>query len=336
VKTTLTPDIEYSLSVLNYLRSSYQGRYVFFKVLSDFGVPGVDPQELQRSGEALQRIGQWLNELFQGSPLFAAHWTTPGTFDAKRALDMLDAMKPELRWVSDVCSRATSRGDLATLPRDELQVLCACLARMKVASHFYCLGNIQFGEAMKLTEFTAYHRGLEPRLLAEVELTYTASQALTNPENDLGPTFLAGFGTECAKLSPLALTQVHDINILTAPFRGGLTFLTVEFVEQEGAKWLNQGFTPTDAGYWRAYGTDPAEAALWRKGGIELPAVMVTWKEAGFSATEATLWLRAGLDPLEAVKWQSLGFTPQDARSYRERGINDPTKVPRIPKTHPN
>ena len=328
VKTPLNPDLEYSLGVLNYLLSGYQGRFVFFKVLVDLGVPGVDATELQKSEDSLKKINQWFGDLLQGMPMFAAHWTTPGTFEAKKALDLLESLKPELRWLSDVSSKAVEVGDFASQPRDELRVLAACLARIKVVNHFYCLGNMKFGEVMKLEDFSAYYRGLEPRLLAEVEAAYAITLALTSPDTTLGSAFVAGFSSECALLSPVALTQVHDINILTARFRGGLSFLTVDIIEQEGAKWTNSGFNPIDAGYWRAYKFEPNEATVWKRIGLELPATAVVWRSLGFSATDAANWLRLGLDAGEAAVWSAKGFSPQEARSFKDRGISDPTKVP--------
>ncbi|MFM1846860.1 MAG: hypothetical protein RL417_334, partial [Pseudomonadota bacterium] len=297
------------MSVLNYLNSSYQGRLIFFKVLTDSSVPGVDPEQIPRCDETLNRIGRWINELVQGSPLFAEQWTAPGTFEAKKALDLLEAIKPELRWISDVSSRLANVEDFSALLLDDLRVLTACLTRLRVMSHTYCLFNIKIGESMNLAEYAAYFKRLEPQLSAQVSAAFAANQAVSSPDNTLGASFLDGLKRECAELSPLALTHLHDINLLTARFRGGLSFLTVDFIEQEGRRWLNLGFTPTDAGYWRAYSIEPDEAALWRKAGIELPAVTVAWRSFGFSAPDSATWTRYGFEAWDAARWNARGFT---------------------------
>lgn len=327
-KTTLTPDLEYSLSVVNYLLSAYQGRFAFFKVLHDLGVAGVDERELPRSEDWLKKASQWFIELSGGSPLFSTSWTTPGTFEAKKALDLLESIKPELRWLSDVCARATQDGVFPNLPLDELRILAACNARIKVMGHFYCLGNLRFGEAMGLPDFLAYHQSIEPQLRAEVEAAYVVTQAFLSPDNQRGDTFMAGFARECEKLARIALTHIHDINVLTAPFRGGLSFSTLDFPERDASRWMSAGFNATDAGYWRAYGIEPGESALWRKAGVEMPAVALAWRDFGLDATEAAPWIRLGFEAWDAAQWQHAGLEAQEARSFRDRGITDPSKLP--------
>lgn len=328
MKTVLSADQQCSFAFLTYLLSLYQGRFLFFKVLVDLGVSGVDVREIPRSEEAIDRINRWFTDLTQGSPLLAKTWTTPGTFDAKKALDLIEAVKPELRWLSDVCSRATNQNVFDTLPLDELRILAACNVRLKVMAHSYCLTNIRFGDAMQLTEFAEYQRTLEPLMRAEVDAAESILQAFQSSETTRGQSFMDGFQQACKQNAAAALTHIHDINLLTAPFRGGLSFLTVDFSEQETSKWVSAGFNPTDAGYWRAYAFEPSEAAIWRKGAVQLPTIALTWKALNFSAAEAANWIRLGFDTVESEQWRAAGIPPHEARSLKERGITDPSKVP--------
>lgn len=333
LKTKISEDLEYSLGVINYLSSCYNGRYAFFKVLSDLGVAGVDPNELGRSADILKRIEPWFDELTKGIPLFAANWTAPGTFEAKKALDFLEAIKPELRWISTVALKALTQGNPKNLPLDELRILAACIARMKISNRAYSLGQVRFGEALQLAEFSAYYKALLPQLEEDLHATWIMTEALKDPTAVLGDSFIAGLAAEVETISPLALSQVHDINILTARFRGGISFATIEFTPQEAPAWVSAGLSPSDAGFWRAYGIAAPEASLWLKSGIEHPSVMVVWRGLGFSISDASTWLQLQFsNPHEAAAWRDAGFPPIEARSFRDRGITDPAAVPRLSK----
>lgn len=328
MKTKISEDLEFSLSIVNCLSACYSGRFVFFKALTELGVSAVDPNEIPRTEEIIRRIKVWFDELSTGIPLFSAHWTTPGTFDAKKALDYLEALKPELRWIHGVATKALARGDIRDLELDESRILVACIARLTMTSVAYCQGNIRFGSSLGLTEFAAYNSELLPRLQAEFDGAYQMSRAFVSPDTTLGDAFVEGFTRECATISPKALTYVHDINQLTARFRGGLSFVTVEFNSQESADWMRAGFTPGDAGYWRAYNIQPTDALTWRRAGVELPSSAMIWANCGFLAKDVAEWTKLGFTPFEAQVWRDSGFSPAEARSFRERGINDPTTVP--------
>ena len=328
MKTKVSEDLEFSLAIVNCLSACYSGRFVFFKALTDLGVAGVDTNEITRTEEILRRIGGWFDELSTGIPLFSAQWTTPGTFDAKKALDYLEALKPELRWIHGVATKALARKDIRLLELDESRILVACIARLTMTSVAYCQGNIRFGSSLGLNEFAAYNTEILPRLEVEFEAAYQMSRAFTTPDTTLGDTFVEGFTRECATISPKALTYVHDINQLTARFRGGLSFITAEFNAQESTEWMRAGFTPGDAGYWRAYNISPTESSTWRKAGVELPSSARIWSDCGFLAKDVADWTRLGFNPFEAQTWRDAGFQPAEARSFRERGITDPTTVP--------
>lgn len=328
MKTQNSDDLEYSRAIINCLLACYAGRFTFFKALTDLGVPGVDAEELPRTEEILRRINGWFDELCTSIPLFSAHWTSPGTFEAKRAFDYLEALKPELRWVSGVATKALARGNIRLLGLDELRILTACIARLAMSSLTYCSGNIRFGEALGLVDFSAHYTKLRPILESELEAIYKMSGAFVSPDTTLSAAFVAGFTRECAAISPKALTYVHDINQLTAPFRGGLSFATVDFDDEEAAAWSGIGIPAGDAGYWRAYSISPLEAAAWIKAGVTLPSSTAAWLECGFEPRDAAEWNLSGFSPGEARAWLAAGFPPAEARSFRERGITAPSAVP--------
>lgn len=319
-------DIQASFALLNYLNASCQGHFAALNVLSQLRFPNLSEEEVTFVRDALTKIARWTEELWQHQPLISARWTTPETFDAIHAVELLEAEKGDLGAYVSASHRALSL-ELAQEP-EAPKVLIAAFARYIYSRDNYIRGFIRYGEATGKREVVEVYRDLLERSSEELQF----SQLLLTTFRD-APSVDGRFFHELAfrcRLLPMAFaSHIHDINQLLAQFRGGVSFRTLDFSEQEEQEWLPSGLPPVAAGYWRAHLFSPQEAAQWASLGVTDAPTAFTWREHGFTAPVAIEWLRAGFAPGVAQRWAQAHYEPEDAREYLEQGITDPRALER-------
>lgn len=120
----------------------------------------------------------------------------------------------------------------------------------------------------------------------------------------------------------------------------------------EAREWKDRKFTPDSAKAWRKLRLRPEEAEKWRQAGFRASGDVRLWSLAGVAPEvaqawskdfrhdvslaiqslnsditdplEANDWLDVFQFPSEASKWKEQDFTPDEARSFLEKGISDP------------
>ena len=118
------------------------------------------------------------------------------------------------------------------------------------------------------------------------------------------------------------------------------------------AIWKESGFLPMQAREWKKVKLEPGEAKEWFKLGAFSPKDARTWHKASFSPEDAYEWMECFPDnvslavqcknfgfkdpeiarnwmsefsfPGEAVSWFEQGFSLEEVKSFKEKGVTDP------------
>jgi len=319
-------DVQISFGITNYLFAAYQGKFVYLRILDGLIPSEATTEEMARTSQSLSKIHEWLEELWRGGCLFSAAWGSPGTFESKKALDLLEAIKPEIRALAGRIEVILSR-DSEPSSLDEIALFAAAVGRQAYNRDHYTRGFVRYGEVYRQPELIEQYTALLTGTQEEVNVSHALVQTLSQGQG-LPAAFFDTLLTLVRRLPAIFGVQVHDINQLTARFRGGLSFATLEFTKEEAEAWGNMGFNPIDAGYWRAYTIPPNRAAEWRQAGINAPLAAEVWQAFGFDPTRAAPWIERGAPPAAARLWSEAGFEADQAASFVEKGISDPRDIP--------
>lgn len=317
-------------SITNYLNASYQGKFASLNVLSQTKHESFQDDEIAQVQQTMAKIGAWNAQLYQDECLFSAAWSSPETFDAKHALDLLEKLKPEISGLSTELVRILN---LSELPSDgDIKFLLAALTRQAYSKDAYIRGFIEYGSRFGLPQMVTKYEELLPGSSSQLQRVHELLNAFRQSDclvEKMEPSFFA-FLHDAALNSPAVFrTHLHDINLLLSPFKGGgITFPQAEFSRAESDLWQNAGFGPVPAGYWRAYGINPEEARAWTDAKLGEAAAAAEWRNCGFDPQSAAGWAEIGFVPGYAAGWLKAGYSPQQAKEYAERGVFDPPLKP--------
>ena len=326
----LIKDREATYAILNYLRAGYQGKFTFCTLLSQLQHEGFKSEELTLVQQAQNKISGWIAQLFAGECLLSAAWKEAQTFEAQDALKLLENLKPDLRMLASETDRILA---LPERPLDsDVKLLLAALVRMNYSRDSYLRGFVEyegkFGTPQTQQQYDSLLSQSSDFISTAQELGRTYRESGFQVAN-LPPEYLATLFGLCNTMPVIFRTQLHDVNQLLAPFKGGLSFSAAEFGKEEADAWSVAGFSPTHAGYWRAYKIPPADAKTWLLFKFNDPALVVLWNNTGFTPEQASLWFRAGFPPDYAMRWHLAGYTPEQAKQSIEGGIPEPPPPPK-------
>jgi hypothetical protein len=317
-------DLAFTHAILNYLTAAYQGRFAGLNILQQLAFEGLPVEEITRSRSVLEKVRRWVADMNQQMTLFSSSWTAPETFDAQSACQMLEEMRVELGQLAESC--AVFIGDPETPKKPgQVKFLIAAYGRYAYARDNYIKGFVEYGNNFGYADLAAQYAQLQEGAAKDVETTHALLSAYKNPQqvNDL---FFRSLFDECVSLPGIFRTHVHDINLLLAPFKGGITFESLAFFGPEVSQWQTAGFDPGTAGYWRAYFFTPLEATDWRQCGVLAASIAIEWKLLGIDGVTAAPWVKAGFPPALAATWIEAKYTAEQALDMIDRGIQEPPK----------
>lgn len=318
-------DIAFTHSFLNYLTAAYQGRFAALNIMQQLAFQGLNADEIPRTRQVLEKVRRWVADLSNGICVFSASWTAPETFEAQSAYKMLEDIKPELQQVAETTLLILNDASAPDQPQ-VIKYLISSYGRYAYSRDNYVKGSIEYGKTFGYDDIVQQYSTLLKASARDVEAAHTFLSTYKNPAL-VNEVFFRAMFDECLALPGLFRTHVHDINLLLAPYKGGLTFELADFFGPEIMQWQALNFDATTAGYWRAYGFDADEAAAWVQTGFEAPAFAFEWKSQGVKASEALPWAQGNFPAGLAVRWMRAGYNCFQAADYINRGINTPEEV---------
>lgn len=310
----------------NYLNAGYQGQFAFLNVLSRLQHSLASPASVTRSREALAKIAAWTADLWKGISLFAANWQTPQTFEAQKALSMLEDLKADLGLISSNVLAVVS-AEQATYTEDQLKYLLAALARSLYSKDNYLRGFVDYGKAFNAPDMINQYTPMVQRCSDEIALMHSLMNSYKEGKIDNQEAFRLDLRYRAFLLPGVFRSQMHDICQLTATYKGGLTYELAGIEQSRAEKWAQLGCPPQIAGYWEAYFIAPEEAFAWTGAGIREHETAAAWRLHGFTPATVEPWLKLNYPPAIAMRWAQAGFTAEKALEHIQRGTSDPAAV---------
>lgn len=321
----LTDDLEASHLILNYLNAGYQGQFTYHNILSQLKFVSFSLENVSKTREVLNQVNMWLESLWINIPIVKASWTTPEDYKSRRALELLEELREGLREQATTVFKIFGRKDL-TPEAESVKVLIASFGRYAYARENYVRGFIEYAKVFAQPEIKATYEELLKDSEIELNMThqliklFQKNQKLSDTEfEQLLDLTLTLPGTFC--------TQIHDINQVIAPLKGGFSFKLAEIGEKEEKKWREAQIEAVDAGYWRAFGIKPEEVGVWIENGFKEALQVARWKLWGFAPAEAKPWFEAGLPENMAAVWYKAGYSAEKAIEHIEKGVVHPSEV---------
>lgn len=321
----LQKDIEFTHSMLNFINAAFQGRFTFYNILDQLAFRSLPVEEIERSQRVLDKVSRWKGQLFNGTLLFSSSATSPESFEAQNALELLENLRPDLTTLSQQCAAILADNQTPSKP-ENIKLLIAAYGRFAYSREHYIKGFLELGSLMKLIDILERFNPLVAPAQQDVARANELATAY-RPPSQVAPQFFGYLQSLSLHLPSIFLSAINDINQLISPYKGGLSYASLGIPAQEGKQWQDFGLSPAQAGYWRAFYMGPEEAMNWLKSGFQSAQSAADWRALGFSAQIAPYWLAKGFAPFQALPWFQAGIDPDQAIEYIKNGINHPAQL---------
>jgi len=325
MSTDTSLDASISHAIISYLNASYQGKFAYLNLLKQVDHPAASQKALEETRAKLEKVSDWSQELLSGATLFSATWTTPETFEARKAMEYLRELVKDLDTFSAEVKDIYKSAVVGQTP-DHFKFLIAAFGRFAYSRNNYIKAFIEFGEAFRFPEMVEQYRGLLANSEGDLNLTNEFLEHLEE-KSEPEPVFYAALDASTGPLPAIFLTHCHDIRQLIGQFSGGFTFESANFSKEDAYAWSMKGFDPVVAGYWTAYEVSPDSAKSWCDVGMTDPAVAVEWDRFNFLPETAVAWLQAGFPAGVAERWARFGYGPDKSLSLINQGVKDPEEL---------
>lgn len=299
----------------------------FFSTLDSLGYEGTPLEEIDRSRKVFERALKWRTSIWKHELLFSSSWKSPESFESENTVSALLNLLPELENVARALLQILVDPKTPENP-EQIKFLIAAYARHASAQEHYIRGFLEYAAVLSDPQIAAQFNMALPGALEEVESsksfisTYKAGQIpLTN--------FLGTLQQATLLLPCVFRTHIHDINLLTAPLRGGIGFEQLGIDGSEAMRWQQLGLAPGPAGYWMSYGMGPEEAATWMQNGFTAAAIAAPWRFRQFPPAVAIAWVQRGFAPQIAQPWFQAGSDPDQALGFIQQGVEHPAQLKR-------
>lgn len=318
--------------ITSYSLSSYQGKFAYLNILSQFGHPKFVVDDVLKIQQNLSKISKWHDQLYQDECLFSASWSKAETFEAEAAIDLVAVLKPELYQLAAEISRILGLKEIPTY--DELVFLTACYAWQAFSRDAYVRSFIEYANKFALIDMEEKYRQLIPLCEADTEKSQHIIFEMRKLDPDAPVKDDQRIAPEANLLQllfeasiPLPSTyrsHIHDINQILSQFKGGLSFATAEFTQAEADLWMDANIGPVLAGYWRAYGISIDEAREWTNIGVAEAPLAIEWRKGAFTPATCKEWIELKFMPYDAFVWKRAGYKPEEARKLLSEGVTNP------------
>jgi hypothetical protein len=321
--------IQRTYAVLSYLQAALQGKFAFLNVLSQLEFVDLNKETLLQTKQEIAHVHDLMKKFWKQEVIFNTNWTKPETFEAKEVVEMLEKHQTEVRLLIAIIAKILLERDLSK-DQEATKYIIAAYAWYAYARDNYLRLQLDFEKKYQASESVAYYEKLLEETRIELDYVhFLLKDYRADKEKDL-PFYLSL--RQSGLILPGTLkTHVHDINLLLAPYRGGISFEKVEIDEADGDAWRKAQIEPEEAGYWSAYLLKPDEVLAWKSLGFFDPSTTSRWRIWGFDPITAAFWIEKKFSPLQSLLWMSAGFSPDKADFWRSRGIQNPREVPSDP-----
>lgn len=323
--TQANKDRELSFSIINYLSASYRGKLAGYTLLGQMEHSSFEVGEISVLQHMIERIAEWLAGFTKGELLFSSSWETPETFEAQNALSLLDKLKPDL--LSNAQQITNFLEGKEKIDSENAKWLFSNLIRSAFARDIYLRGFILYGETYNNTSIVENYNNLLSQATQHNAIIQQGIEIFREAKydlNTLGDNFLMTLLAGCEELPSVFRTHAQDINLLSANYKGGVSFENLDFNKEEASAWLLAGITPEPAGYWRAFGFGPQESIEWLNSFVNDPGEANAWKMSNMLPAAVKPWKESGFIFNSAMNWIQAGYAPHIAKEHVDRGIFSP------------
>lgn len=87
-------------------------------------------------------------------------------------------------------------------------------------------------------------------------------------------------------------------------------------------RWREAGFAEQDIASWTRWDITLERALAWRAAGVELGSRAAQWTIAGVAPDQVAELMALGVEATEAVNWHEMGFSWDEVRDYKRRGLD--------------
>lgn len=318
-------DLSITHSFLNTLNSSYQGGYVYFKVLEQLAPECGAGESAEKLKAPLDRIGAWLADFRQHRPLFRDS-ERPGMNEAAAqawrflqvARDRLERLAPSLT--------ATANVERLMSDRHALSQRIAVLCESAYARQHFIQGLVEYGEVMGREEVSdRWRQQLLGCRQGVAEAHHWLERVQQTPQP--APAAVVEQMLDETLIFPTVMIQkITDMDSTTGNYRNCCDFTDLGIPAELALKWGELGFAPYHAALWYRVGVDAESAAAWRQYGFEAMAAM-HFLLRGFGLAEALPWWSRRIGGPAAAAWLRAGCSPEEAQAWISQGINRPEQL---------
>jgi hypothetical protein len=326
----LQKDLSSSHSLLNLLFAGYQGGYVALNILNQLSHHLYSTELQAQYDRVLSRTSRWLDELYNGTPLFSVRWTEIETFEARTAFDDLEKLKNEISAIAQDIKSIQKRSPVVETVEDA-KYLFASYGRFAYAREFFVRGFFDYGTKFSIPEIA---QSASAQLEQLKGTSADIEQILTKfKEGAPNRPFLQQISQRAQSLPIFFGLQSHEMNLTLAFFSQELGYDQVDIGKYEAERWQAVKIPPAAAGYWRAHDIGPEESGSWLLANVMEPQAAYAWRAAGFSPVDSQGWVKESVAPHIAAHWHNAGFEPEEAVSYLKKGITSPRDAKRMIST---
>ena len=327
MNNTQLSEEQINFQILNFLNSSYQGKFAAINILSQLEHPSFSKEDLIETKKILKKIHTWTKDFKAGNYIISDQKKSEKAKSEKELIGLLKADREELNNLADSVERIRKIEQLGSALEDTT-LLAAAFGRYAYSQDNFLRMIVDYQKNLDEKNYVLFQ--YERQLEQAQEETKLANKFLTTLKE---PKELEqGFYEHLrffSRLTPGAFrSRAHDINQLLCAGKTDLSYKMAGLVEEEISSWEEMGLTPIEAGYWKAYSFEAHEAMKWIKLSIIDPGTASAWNTAGFSPQVSDEWLEFMFSPLLAIQWYNADFTAEQAAILVGNGFYNPAELP--------
>lgn len=317
-------DLELTHRILNYLQALSHGEVFFLEALKELGSPEITDDALTQARTALQSMLELYQGMGKGVYTFSARWQTPETFEAQRAVRLLEDLLRRNRALAARCRSMPQKFSLEV--RELARFAFAVVRRGLVAENFFNQGRFDLARLMGPEARAADAEKIalsSMRQLEAFDREYYDAMRRKELSDQQEQVLNLLWGRQRLMLDVQSVDLVELLSVL----RGGEAFIDQELSSPSLQSWHLRGFVTAEASRWIAFEFGIEQASQWKGVGVVSPIDAYGWIGAGFTPEEAQSWLPLNQSAEACLAWKQANFGPDLALSFVKRGLLKPSDV---------